>query len=83
MYRMNKGMLLAIVATTAVLTIITSTIGTGIFLQQANANKGTTIISSSNGDKCTILNTPTGNVPATKVHGEINSAGRINLHCMS
>jgi hypothetical protein len=88
MYRMNKRMLLAILATTAVLTIITSSTGTGIFSQQAYASNGAQQFFNSgpnanvDPDACTIEDTPTGDVSDTKFHAEHNSAGITNFHCI-
>jgi hypothetical protein len=77
MYKMNTRMLLAIVATTAVLTMMTSSIGVGIFSQHANATPCTLNGPNGNGaqvfkggapsplpcegNTCTI-NAPTGGV---------------------
>jgi hypothetical protein len=88
MYRMNKRMLLAILATTAVLTIMTSSTGTGIFSQQASASNGAQQFFNSGpnanvpSDACTIQDTPTGDVSDTKFHAEHNSAGITNFHCI-
>ena len=49
MYKMNTKMLLAIVATTAVLTMMTSSIGVGIFSQHANANPAGAPCGNGNG----------------------------------
>ena len=89
MFRMNKLMLLAIFATTAVLTIITSFIGTGIFSQQANAAAD---CSTKSNEKCAstfsgsgicTIHTPSGDVSANKFHAEHNSAGNTNFVCIA
>lgn len=90
MYRMNTRMLLAIVATTAALTIITSSIGVGIFSQQANAapnpnsNGATNVNAPRQGTTCIIYG-PTGppNVFATtnEFHAVINHGGQTNFAC--
>jgi hypothetical protein len=86
---MNTRVLLAIMATTAVLTIVTSYIETGIFSQQANAANGAQQFFNSGpnqnipSEACTIKNTSTGDVTAKKFHAESNSAGHTDFHCIS
>jgi len=59
MYKMNTRMLLAIAATTAALTIMTSSIGVGIFSQHANANKpNCSQTNTCNGNGATVLKLP-------------------------
>lgn len=83
-------MLLAIVTTIAVLTMMTSSIGVGIFSQHANAaktnNNGATQVK---GATCTIIGGPMfgghTTVTTNEMHAVITpaSSGQVNLNCHS
>ena len=80
MYKMNTGMLLALVATTAALTITTSSIGVGIFSQHANAASGNgNGATQFKGFPCTLHTDGT----TTEMHAVITHSGQANLDCHS